>query len=156
MCDTKAEECARLRTLQLTDRSVADPALPTKLQETENYLKLCTEAFHKLKSDAMTMESTLSRQLTESREQAGDFVRQLEAARSETVNATQQLTISQLDLTHAQGILDSRGHGDSLSDRTVWTPVNSRLATQTLYTLPLMCCDLMAQVSRGTLSVAVE
>ena len=93
MCDTKAEECARLRILQLTDRSVADPALPTKLRETENYLKLCTEAFHKLKSDAMTMESTLSRQLTESREQAGDFVRQLEAARSETVNATQQLTI---------------------------------------------------------------
>ena len=45
--DTKAEECVRLRTLQLIDRSVADPALPAKLQETENYmyLKLCTDAF---------------------------------------------------------------------------------------------------------------
>ena len=94
MCDTKAEECDRLRTLQLTDRSVAEPALPTKLRETENYLKLCTEAFHKLKADAITMESTLSRQLTESRDQAGDLVSQLEAARSETVKATQQLTIS--------------------------------------------------------------
>ena len=80
LCDTKAEECARLQTLQLTDRSVADPAPPAKLQETENYLKQCTEAFHKLKSDAMTMDGEDPLPPTDRVARAGRRLRQ--AARS--------------------------------------------------------------------------
>ena len=118
LCDARAEECTRLQTLQLTDRSVTDPTLPAKLQETENYLKRVTDAFHKLKSDAVTMEGTLSRQLTESREQVGDFTRLLAASRSETANISHQLTIAQSDLTHTQDLPHSQGHGDSHPDRS--------------------------------------
>ena len=119
----KVAECDRLQALQLTGPGAADPLLPAKLLATETYLKQCTDAFHNLKASASLELSWASREVSDlslrlsaCRIESDNFERQLLAAQREAVRVTQQLSLSQVDLAHAQQTLKrSRSHNQRLS-----------------------------------------